>query len=112
MAATGNPAEIEDVIAALPGVTECAVIGVPDQVTDEAVKAFVVKGGANLSDEDIVAHCRRNLTNYKVPKSVEFRTDLPKSPIGKVLRRELRSSPNPSAATKPDMAGPITRIAR
>jgi long-chain acyl-CoA synthetase len=93
------PAEIEDVITALPGVTECAVIGVPDHMTDEAVKVFVVKGDSNLSDEDIIAHCRHNLTNYEVPKSVEFRTDLPKSPIGKVLRRELRSNPDQSAAT-------------
>jgi long-chain acyl-CoA synthetase len=72
---------------------ECAVVGVADAVTGEAAKAFIVKRDADLSVEDVVAHCRRNLTNYKVPKFIEFRSDLPKNPIGKVLRRELRPSP-------------------
>jgi len=87
------PTEVESVIATLPGVTECAVVGVPDAVTGEAVKAFIVKKDAELSFEGVVSHCRQNLTSYKVPKFVEFRSDLPKNPIGKVLRRELRSSP-------------------
>lgn len=86
------PSEIESVIVSLAGVMECAVVGVPDAVTGEAVKAFVVKKDAELTAEDVVAHCRRNLTNYKVPKLIEFLSDLPKNPIGKVLRRELRPS--------------------
>jgi len=84
------PNEIESVIATAPGVVECAVVGVPDPVTGEAVKAFVIRENTELSAEAVIAHCRKNLAKYKVPKLVEFRNDLPKSPIGKVLRRELR----------------------
>ncbi len=84
------PNEVEGVIAGLPGVVECAVVGMPDPVMGEVVKAFVVSNRADVSQEAIIAFCRKNLTNYKVPKVVEFRQDLPKSPIGKVLRRELR----------------------
>jgi long-chain acyl-CoA synthetase len=96
------PTELEGVIASLPGVMECAVVGVPDAVTSEAVKAFIVKRDADLSVEGIIVHCRRNLTNYKVPKFIEFRCDLPKNAIGKVLRRELRPSlPQTSGMTVP-----------
>ena len=86
------PNEIENVIAAVPGVVECGVIGVPDIIAGELVKAFVVSDNPSLSAEQIVAFCRQNLTNYKVPRMVEFRTELPKTPVGKILRRELRAA--------------------
>jgi len=86
------PTEVEDVIAAFPGVVENAVVGVPDAVTGEVVKAFVVANEPAISAEAIIAHCRQHLTNYKVPKLIEFRSELPKNPIGKVLRRELRAT--------------------
>jgi len=85
------PNEIENVIAAVPGVVECGVIGVPDMIAGEVVKAYVVSRDPSLSADEIVAFCRRNLTNYKVPRMIEFRGDLPKTPVGKVLRRELRA---------------------
>ncbi|MEB3329393.1 MAG: AMP-binding protein [Candidatus Sericytochromatia bacterium] len=84
------PNEIEDVIARHPKVLEVAVIGVPSESSGEAVKAFVVKRDASLSDEEVIAHCREHLTAYKVPRKVEFRAELPKSNVGKILRRELR----------------------
>ena len=84
------PNEVENVIAAVPGVVECGVIGVPDVIAGEVVKAFVVSDNPSLSADDVVAHCRQNLTKYKVPRMVEFRSELPKSPVGKILRRELR----------------------
>jgi long-chain acyl-CoA synthetase len=84
------PNEVEGVIAAHPGVLECAVVGIPDSRSGEAVKAFVVKKDPELTSEALVAFCHENLTNYKIPKFVEFRGDLPKNQIGKVLRRELR----------------------
>ncbi len=84
------PNEIEDLVAALPGVAECAAVGVPDEKTGEAVKLVVVKRDAALTEDQIRRHCHDNLTGYKRPRYIEFRTDLPKSPIGKVLRRELR----------------------
>ena len=84
------PNEIESVLATHPDVLECAVIGVPDLVTGEAVKAFVVSKNPELTAETLVRFCRQNLTNYKTPKNVEFRVDLPKTPVGKILRRELR----------------------
>jgi long-chain acyl-CoA synthetase len=71
-------------------VLECAVIGVPDEKSGEAVKAFVVKKDPNLTAEDVVKFCHEQLTGYKVPKHIEFRTDLPKTNIGKILRRQLR----------------------
>jgi long-chain acyl-CoA synthetase len=86
------PNEVESVIADMPDVLECGVIGVSDETTGEAVKAFIKPVSDILSAEDVIAHCRRLLTPYKVPKLVEFRADLPKSPVGKVLRRELRMS--------------------
>jgi len=84
------PNEIEEVIASHPGVLECAVIGVADDKSGEAVKAFIVKKDPNLTAEDIISFCRENLTAYKVPKHIEFRSDLPKTNVGKILRRQLR----------------------
>jgi long-chain acyl-CoA synthetase len=92
------PNEIEEVIAGHPGVLECAVIGVEDARSGEAVKAFVVKKDPNLTAEDIIKYCGTQLTNYKVPKQIEFRTDLPKTNVGKILRRELRDEKKAAAA--------------
>jgi long-chain acyl-CoA synthetase len=92
------PNEIEEVIASHPGVLECAVIGVEDSRSGEAVKAFVVKKDPNLTAEDIIKYCGTQLTNYKVPKQIEFRTDLPKTNVGKILRRELRDEKKAAAA--------------
>jgi long-chain acyl-CoA synthetase len=91
------PNEIEEVIASHPGVLECAVIGVTDARSGEAVKAFVVKKDPNVTAEDIIKFCGTQLTNYKVPKQIEFRTGLPKTNVGKILRRELRDE-NKAAA--------------
>jgi len=85
------PTELEDVVAQLAGVMECACIGVPDEKTGEAVKLVVVKKDPDLTEAAVRAHCRENLTGYKQPKVVEFRADLPKTPVGKILRRELRT---------------------
>lgn len=87
------PNEIEDVIATHPGVLEVAAVGVPDDKSGEAVKIVIVKKDPNLTAEAIKAHCRENLTGYKQPKIVEFRDSLPKSNVGKILRRELRDAP-------------------
>ena len=84
------PNEIEDVVAKLPGVFEVAAVGVPDQHSGEAVKLFVVRKDQALTDADIFAFCKEQLTGYKRPKIIEFRTELPKSNVGKILRRELR----------------------
>ncbi len=84
------PNEIEDVVAMLPGVLECACVGMPDANSGEAVKVVVVRKDPALTEEQVRAHCKANLTGYKQPKVVEFRTDLPKTPVGKILRRELR----------------------
>jgi long-chain acyl-CoA synthetase len=92
------PNEIEEVIAGHPGVLECAAIGVEDARSGEAVKAFVVKKDPNLTAEDIIKYCGTQLTNYKVPKQIEFRTDLPKTNVGKILRRELRDEKKAAAA--------------
>lgn len=83
------PNEIEDVLASHPDVVECAAIGVPSEKTGEAIKVFVVAQN-EVSEESLIAHCRENLTGYKVPKQFEFRDELPKTNVGKVLRRELR----------------------
>ncbi|QOZ23186.1 long-chain fatty acid--CoA ligase [Bradyrhizobium sp. CCBAU 51753] len=91
------PNEIEEVIASHPGVLECAVIGVPDAKSGEAVKAFVVKKDPNLTAEDIIKFSATQLTAYKVPKQIEFRTDLPKTNVGKILRRELRDEKKAAA---------------
>jgi long-chain acyl-CoA synthetase len=84
------PNEVEDVVAQLAGVLECAMVGVPDDKTGEAVKLVIVKKDPNLTQEKVREYCRANLTGYKQPKVIEFRADLPKTPVGKILRRELR----------------------
>lgn len=87
------PNEVEGVVAMLEGVLECAVIGVPDAHSGEAVKLFVVRKDPSLTEEALRAHCRDNLTGYKRPKFIEFRTELPKTNVGKILRRALRDAP-------------------
>ena len=84
------PNELEEVIARLPGVLECAAIGVSDEQTGEAVKLFVVKKDPALTEQQIQVYCKEQLTNYKRPKQIVFKTELPKSNVGKILRRELR----------------------
>jgi long-chain acyl-CoA synthetase len=84
------PNEVEDVVALHPGVLEAAAVGVPDPKSGEAVKLYVVKKDPDLSAESVLEHCRKNLTGYKVPRQVAFRNELPKSNVGKILRRELR----------------------
>src|SRR5436189_2067369 len=84
------PNEIEQVVAMLPGVLECAVIGVPDEHSGEVPKVFVVRKDPQLTEQDVLEHCRKELTGYKRPKYVEFRSDLPKTNVGKILRRALR----------------------
>jgi long-chain acyl-CoA synthetase len=84
------PNEIEDVVALMPGVLECAVVGIADEKTGEGVKLVIVKKNPDLTEAEVRAHCRANLTGYKQPRVIEFRTDLPKTPVGKILRRELR----------------------
>jgi long-chain acyl-CoA synthetase len=91
------PNEIEEVIASHPGVLECAVIGVEDAKSGEAVKAFIVKKDQNLTADDVIKYCTTQLTGYKVPKKIEFRTDLPKTNVGKILRRELRDEKKAAA---------------
>ncbi len=84
------PNEIEDVVYSHPDIIECAVVGIQDDKTGEAVKLFAVSTNPNLTQDEIQEFCRQQLTPYKVPKEVEFLDDLPKSPVGKILRRELR----------------------
>ncbi len=84
------PNEIEDVLASHPGVLEVAAIGVPDEKSGEIVKIFVVKKDPNLSEDDLRAYCKENLTGYKCPRIIEFRDELPKSNVGKILRKDLR----------------------
>jgi hypothetical protein len=86
------PNEVEEVVAGLDGVMECAVVGVADEKTGEAVKLIVVKKDPDLSEAVVRAHCKENLTGYKQPKLIEFCAELPKTPVGKVLRRELRKT--------------------
>jgi long-chain acyl-CoA synthetase len=90
------PNEVEDVIAMMPGVLEVAAVGVPDEKSGEAVKVVIVRRDPKLSAEQVKAFCRENLTGYKQPRVVEFRTELPKSNVGKILRRELRDMPKPA----------------
>ena len=85
------PNELENVISLCPGVVECAAIGVPDDKQGEAIKVFIVKSDPTLTEADVLLFCKQNLTGYKLPKSIEFRKDLPKSNVGKILRRELRT---------------------
>jgi len=86
------PTEIEQVVSLHPGVLECAAIGVPDERSGESVKLFVVKRDPTLSEDDLANYCRDNFTAYKRPKAIEFRDELPKSNVGKILRRKLRSA--------------------
>ncbi|BEU94986.1 AMP-binding protein [Acidovorax sp. DW039] len=84
------PNELEQVISLCPGVVECAAIGVPDEKQGEAIKVFIIKNDPALTEDDVAAYCHENLTGYKRPKYIEFRDDLPKTNVGKILRRELR----------------------
>jgi len=84
------PTELEDVMAQMEGVLECACVGVPDEKTGEAVKLVLVRKDPALTEAQVRAFCKENLTGYKQPKIIEFRTELPKTPVGKILRRELR----------------------
>lgn len=85
------PNELENVISLCPGVVECAAIGIPDDKQGEAIKVFVVRNDVTLTEDDVARYCKLNLTGYKQPKYIEFRDELPKTNVGKVLRRELRS---------------------
>ena len=87
------PNEIENVISTCPGVLECAAVGIADEKQGEAVKVFVVRSDPALTEDDVVRYCHDNLTGYKRPKYIEFRDDLPKTNVGKILRRELRTTP-------------------
>jgi long-chain acyl-CoA synthetase len=84
------PNEVESVAVELDGVLEAAAIGQPDEKSGEAVKLYVVRRDETVTAEEIIEHCRQNLTGYKVPKEVEFRDELPKTNVGKILRRALR----------------------
>ena len=88
------PNEIEQVVSQHPGVLECAAVGIPDEKSGEAVKLYVVRRDGSLTESDVMSYCRENFTAYKRPRHIEFRDDLPKSNVGKILRRELRSSPH------------------
>ena len=92
------PNEIEAIVAMMPGVLECAVIGVSDDKTGEAVKVCIVKKDPSLTEAEVMAHCRVHLTGYKIPRHVVFRTELPKTNVGKILRRELREQEKKLAA--------------
>ena len=87
------PNEIESIVQMHPGVMECAAVGVADEKSGEAVKVVIVKKDPALTKEAVIEHCKTQLTGYKIPKFVEFRDVLPKTPIGKILRRELRDPP-------------------
>jgi long-chain acyl-CoA synthetase len=84
------PNEVEEVVSSCPGVLECAAVGVPDEKTGEAVKLVVVKKDPALTEAQVQAYCKENMTGYKQPRVIEFRSELPKTPVGKILRRELR----------------------
>jgi long-chain acyl-CoA synthetase len=84
------PNEIEDVVSQHPKVFEVAAVGIPDEKTTEAVKIFIVKKDQSLTAEEIIKFCHENLTNYKVPRQVEFRSELPKTNVGKILRKDLK----------------------
>ncbi|MEK8051612.1 long-chain-fatty-acid--CoA ligase [Ideonella sp. DXS22W] len=86
------PNEVEDVLSQMPGVLECAAVGVPDEKSGEVVKVVIVKKDPAITEADVRAYCESNLTGYKRPRVVEFRTDLPKTNVGKILRRELRQA--------------------
>ncbi len=85
------PNEIDDIASQHPSIVECAAVGVPNEVSGETVKLFVVKSDPGLTEADVIAHCRKHLTAYKIPKEVEFKDELPKTNVGKILRRALRN---------------------
>jgi long-chain acyl-CoA synthetase len=87
------PNEVEDVMTQMPGVLECAAVGIADAKAGEAVKLVIVRKDPSVDEAGVRAYCEANLTGYKRPKVVEFRTELPKTPVGKILRRELRDAP-------------------
>jgi long-chain acyl-CoA synthetase len=84
------PNEVEDVVSQMPGILECAAVGVPDAKAGEAVKLVIVRRDPNVTEAEVRSYCEGTLTGYKRPRVIEFRTDLPKTPVGKILRRELR----------------------
>ena len=102
-----SPNELEEVAGLHPGVLEAGAVGVPDARTGEAVKLVVVRKDPALTSDDLLAFCRKNLTGYKVPRYIEFRENLPKTPIGKILRRALREPCNTTRCDRPDGGGPL-----
>ncbi|MBX9835819.1 MAG: long-chain fatty acid--CoA ligase, partial [Burkholderiaceae bacterium] len=86
------PNEIENIISLCPGVLECAAIGVADEKQGEAIKVFIVRSNPALTEKEVKRFCHDNMTGYKCPKHIEFRDDLPKTNVGKVLRRQLRTT--------------------
>jgi long-chain acyl-CoA synthetase len=87
------PNELENVVSLCPGVLECAAVGVPDEKQGEAIRLFVVKKDPSLTEDEVLRYCHDRLTGYKRPRTVEFRESLPKTNVGKILRRELRDVP-------------------
>jgi long-chain acyl-CoA synthetase len=87
------PNEVEDVVAMLPGVAEVCAVAAPDERSGEVVRVVIVRKDASLTKEQVIEHCKKNLTGYKIPKIVEFWKELPKTNVGKVLRREVKDSP-------------------
>jgi long-chain acyl-CoA synthetase len=86
------PNEVEDVVTQMPGILECAAVGVPDAKAGEAVRLVIVRSNPAVTEADVRAYCEANLTGYKRPKVIEFRDQLPKTTVGKILRRELRTN--------------------
>ena len=86
------PNDVEEVVSMCPGVLECAAVGVPDEKTGEAVKLVIVKKDPGLTEDKVRDYCRANMTGYKQPKVIVFKTELPKTAVGKILRRELRDA--------------------
>jgi long-chain acyl-CoA synthetase len=89
------PNEIENIVVEMDGILEAAAIGLFDERSGEIVKLFVVRTDPDITEQDVLDHCRKNLTNYKRPKIIEFRDDLPKTNVGKILRRALRDEEQP-----------------
>jgi acyl-CoA synthetase (AMP-forming)/AMP-acid ligase II len=87
-----SPYEIEEVVSGLPGVLECAAVGVPDEILGETIKVCIVKNGVSISENDVFSHCKKNLAAFKMPRIIEFRESLPKTSTGKVRRAELKDS--------------------
>lgn len=105
------PNEIEDVVSMLEGISECAAIGIPDEKSGERVKLFIVKKDNNLTEKEIKKHCKKNLTDYKYPKIIEFRDELPKTNVGKILHRALREQ-NPKANFNEELKKSLDRQKR